>query len=58
MLPLKASVNSLQDALWNADGLVRSPAFLDWRLKHDYARLVLEKAPDGLDVEAPQFRDF
>jgi hypothetical protein len=57
MLPLKAFVNALQNAVWDSDGLIWALPFFDGALKHCYSWLVLEHPPDRLDVEAPERRD-
>ena len=57
MLPLKALVNALQNAVWDSDGLIWALPFFDGALKHCYSWLVLEHPPDRLDVEAPERRD-
>jgi len=56
MLPLKAFVKALQNALRYPDGLVLALPFLERCLEHHYPRLVLEKASDCLNVELPKFR--
>src|ERR1017187_542631 len=58
MLPLKAFVNTLQNAVWNPQCLVRALPFLDGRLEHHHAGLVLKKLSDRFDVELPEFRHF
>ena len=58
MLPLKAFVNALQNTLRYPDCLVRASPFLDRRLEHHHARLVVEKPSDRFDVELPEFRHF
>jgi hypothetical protein len=58
MLPLKAPVNTLQNAVRYADCLVGAFAFLDRRLEHHDAGLVLENPPDRFNVEVPECRDL
>ena len=58
MLPLKAFVNALQNTLRYPDCCVRAFPFLDGRLEHHHAGLVLEKPPDRFDVELPEFPHF
>jgi len=58
MLPLKASVNALQNALRYSDCLVRASPFLDGRLERHHAGLILEEPSDRFDVELPEFGYF
>ena len=58
MLPLKAFVNALQNTVWNPDSLIWALPFLDGRLEHHHAALVLEKLANRFDVELPEFRHF
>ena len=58
MLPLKAFVNALQDALRYPDGLVLASSCSNGRFEHHDAGLVLEKPSDRFDIELPEFRYF
>src|SRR5258708_37350143 len=56
MLPLKAFVNALQDALRYPDCLVRASPVFEGRFEHYDAGLVLEKPSNRFDIELPEFR--
>jgi hypothetical protein len=56
MLPLKASVDALQNALRNSNRLVRALPSFHGRLEDHDTGLILEKLANRLDVELPEFR--
>jgi hypothetical protein len=58
MLPLKAPVNPLQNALGYANCFIGAFAFLDGCLKHHDAGLTLEHSADCFNVEFPQSCDL
>jgi hypothetical protein len=55
---LESFVNAIEDTFWYPDGLVATPSLLGWGLEHQDARLILELAPDGLDIQVPEFGHF
>jgi hypothetical protein len=58
MLPLKAPVNALHNAMGYPNGFIPPLPFLRGSLKHNHAALVLEELSDRLDVQTPPIRNF
>jgi hypothetical protein len=55
---LEPFVNAVEDTFGYPDGLVATPSLFGWGLEYQDTRLILELAPDGLDVQVPEFGNF
>ena len=55
---LEPFVNTIEHTFRYPDGLVATPSFPGWRLYYQDTLLILEQAPDGLDIQVSPFGHF